>query len=175
MRTSLKMPLTALALAALWACVDSRGATGPRPPSFSRATGDGSPGALYVATNAATLEGWARIRDALASAISPEHLAFFNGLELSVTVGDYHFVHAGVRPGVPLAAQSERDLLWIRADFIGGTAALEKVVVHGHSPVETPVADGRRICVDTGAYATGVLTAVRLYGEERSFIQQTQR
>lgn len=54
MRTSLKMPLTALALAALWACVDSRGATGPRPPSFSRATGDGSPGALYVATNAAT-------------------------------------------------------------------------------------------------------------------------
>src|SRR5260370_19175187 len=54
MRTSLKMPLPALALAALWACVDSRGATGPRPPSFSRATGDGSPGALYVATNAAT-------------------------------------------------------------------------------------------------------------------------
>ncbi len=54
MRTSLKMPLTALALAALWACADSRGVTGPRPPSFSRATGDGSPGALYVANNAAT-------------------------------------------------------------------------------------------------------------------------
>lgn len=54
MSTSLKMPLTALALAALWACADSREGTGPRPPSFSRATSDGSPGALYVATNATT-------------------------------------------------------------------------------------------------------------------------
>lgn len=52
MKTSLKTPLTALALAALWACGDSREATGPRPPSFSRATGDGSRGAVYVATNA---------------------------------------------------------------------------------------------------------------------------
>ena len=54
MKTSLKIPLTALALAALWACTDSRDASGPRPPSFSRAAGDGSPGALYVATNATT-------------------------------------------------------------------------------------------------------------------------
>src|SRR5712691_9295294 len=54
MSTSLKMPLTALALAGLWACADSRQATGPRLPSFSRAVGDGSPGALYAATNATT-------------------------------------------------------------------------------------------------------------------------
>lgn len=124
-----------------------------------------------VASNAATTEDWTRVRDALAIALPPEHLAFFSTLELSITLGDYLFVHAGVRPGVPLDAQSERDLLWIRADFLGGTSLFDKVVVHGHTPAEAPLGDGRRIGVDTGAYATGILTAARLCGEEQSFIQ----
>ena len=99
------------------------------------------------------------------------HRAFLDRLSLTLTVGDYLFAHAGVRPGVPLDAQADRDLIWIRYDFLESDADFGKVVVHGHTPSETPEARKNRINVDTGVYFTGVLTAVRLEGETRRFLQ----
>jgi len=81
------------------------------------------------------------------------------------------FVHAGVRPGVPLEQQDERDLLWIRADFLNHKRSLGKRIVHGHTPVEAPYVSDHRIGIDTGAYATGVLTALKLNGDKVSFLQ----
>lgn len=107
-------------------------------------------------------EAWETARLAFGKVLPPAHTHFYETLELMLTVGDYAFVHAGVRPGVPLARQVERDLLWIRAEFLQSTARFEKIIVHGHTPMEEPQITGRRIGVDTGAYATGLLTAVRL-------------
>ncbi len=118
------------------------------------------------------MQGWASTRDAFARALPPEHLSLLSNLQLFATVGDYIFVHAGVRPGVALEHQDAHDLLWIRNEFMDAPRALaDKVVVHGHTPRAEPALGAGRIGVDTGAYATGVLTAVRLEDDRRSFIQ----
>ena len=113
---------------------------------------------------------WVKARDELAAALPPEHLSFLQGLQTWTQMGDYLFVHAGVRPGIAIEDQEERDLLWIRADFLDSPRASPHTVVHGHTPSDGPALGPGRIGVDTGAYATGVLTAVRLEGENRSFI-----
>jgi serine/threonine protein phosphatase 1 len=114
---------------------------------------------------------WERVRDAFAKTLPEAHLAFFRGLELVRIVGDYAFVHAGVRPRLPLEAQSEHDLLWIRYEFLQDPGPFEKVIVHGHTPAREPEMLKHRLGLDTGAFATGVLTAVRLYGEEQRVMQ----
>ena len=116
-------------------------------------------------------EAWVKASEALAEALPPAHLKFYSELELMVTVGDYAFVHAGVRPGVPLARQSERDLLWIRQEFTQAPGRFEKIIVHGHTPMEEPQLTPARIGIDTGVYATGVLTAVRLDGTGPRILQ----
>jgi serine/threonine protein phosphatase 1 len=103
-------------------------------------------------------------------ALPDSHRAFLDRLELSRTVGDYLFVHAGVRPGVALAEQDPRDLIWIRYDFLESDADFDKVVVHGHTPADRPERKANRINVDTGVYFSGVLTAVRLQGESVDFL-----
>ncbi|PZQ62379.1 MAG: serine/threonine protein phosphatase [Phenylobacterium zucineum] len=99
------------------------------------------------------------------------HRAFLSRLQLTLRLGDYLFVHAGVRPGVALDAQSERDLIWIRWEFLEATDDFGRVVVHGHTPSEQPDRRPNRIGVDTGVYFSGVLTAVRLHGEDQRFLQ----
>ena len=84
--------------------------------------------------------------------------------------GRLFFCHAGVRPNVPLARQEETDLLWIRDEFNDFRGAFEKMIVHGHTPVAEPEILTNRINVDTGAYATDVLTCLVLEGRERRFI-----
>jgi len=108
---------------------------------------------------------------AFAEALPQAHLRFFRSLQLSVSFGDYLFVHAGLRPGVPLAAQSEADLIWIRAPFLDHAGSFDKIVVHGHTPGEEPVTRQNRIGIDTGAVFTGRLTALRLEGSSRGFLQ----
>jgi serine/threonine protein phosphatase 1 len=81
------------------------------------------------------------------------------------------FVHAGVRPGVPLQAQTEADLIWIRSPFLDHAGSFDKMVVHGHTPGQVPVMRPNRIGIDTGAVFTGRLTALRLQGGERKFLQ----
>jgi len=104
-------------------------------------------------------------RDAFAARLPPSHRRFLEELELSTEIGDYFVVHAGVRPGIALGAQSPEDLLWIREDFLLSRSDFGKVVVHGHTPTEYVVRRKNRIGIDTGAYATGRLTALVLEGE----------
>ena len=99
------------------------------------------------------------------------HRAFLEGLKLHHTEGDYLFVHAGLKPRVALDDQRERDLLWIRDDFLESTVDHGKTVVHGHSISWEPEVKANRINVDTGAFASGVLTCLVLDGEETSFLQ----
>lgn len=114
---------------------------------------------------------WESAREALVEAMPERHLTFLRGLELSLVSGDYCFVHAGIRPGVPLADQDPVDLLTIRGEFLSAKGPFEKVIVYGHTPSLEPVIERDRIGVDTGAYATGVLTCLRLAGEGSSVIQ----
>lgn len=107
---------------------------------------------------------------AFAEALPERHLRFLSSLRPSFTCGDYFFVHAGVRPGVRLAKQREEDLLWIRDDFLLCEADFGKIVVHGHTPVPEPDIRPHRINIDTGAYATGLLTCLMLEGDKRDFI-----
>jgi serine/threonine protein phosphatase 1 len=110
-------------------------------------------------------------RDELASAMPPAHLEFLNGLQMSFEIGDYFFVHAGVRPGIPLHRQSVEDLMWIREDFLGSDFNFGKVVVHGHTPSQVPTARANRIGVDTGAYITGHLSCAVLENGSCRFLQ----
>jgi serine/threonine protein phosphatase 1 len=116
-------------------------------------------------------EAWVAAAEALVAAIPPQHLKFFRSLEPWCEIGDYVFVHAGLRPGVPLEEQKEKDLMWIREPFLSDPHPLPKVVVHGHTPYRDVYADRRRIGIDTGAFFTGVLTALRLEGASGSVIQ----
>ncbi len=114
--------------------------------------------------------GWEAARAAFAEAIPADHVDFFRETELCMTVGDYFFVHAGVRPGLALAEQSENDLLWSRGEFLNERRPFEKIIVHGHTPAEAAFIGSTRIGVDTGAYATGLLTAARLEGAHQDVI-----
>lgn len=109
-------------------------------------------------------------REAFASVLPLAHLDFLRYLELKISVADYLFVHAGVRPGVPLDAQREADLIWIRDAFLDSSESFGKIVVHGHTPVREPVVRPNRIGIDTGAVFSGRLTALRLQDGERSFL-----
>jgi serine/threonine protein phosphatase 1 len=107
---------------------------------------------------------------ALDRKLPESHREFFRNLQLSFTCGDFFFVHAGVRPGIPLSKQREEDLLWIRYDFLLHEERHEKVIVHGHTPVTRPEVHTNRINIDTGAYATGQLTCLVLEESRISFI-----
>jgi serine/threonine protein phosphatase 1 len=86
------------------------------------------------------------------------HQDFLKKLRNSYVCGDYFFVHAGVRPGIPLSKQHDEDLLWIRQDFLTHAGPFGKIIVHGHTPVTEPQILANRINIDTGAFATGKLT-----------------
>ncbi len=105
------------------------------------------------------------LRDALAERLPPAHLAFLKSLELFVVHGDYAFVHAGIRPGRPLADQQPDDLLWIRSPFLEATWRHEKTIVHGHTIAADIEILPNRIGIDTGAYYSGCLSAVVLSGD----------
>lgn len=106
----------------------------------------------------------------LRRALPESHLRFLGGLALSFTCGDFFLAHAGVRPGVPLNLQSQRDLLWIRDDFLGCQVDFGKIVVHGHTPVSRPDIRPNRINIDTGAYISGRLTCLVLEDEQTRFL-----
>jgi serine/threonine protein phosphatase 1 len=100
----------------------------------------------------------------LAATMPPEHLEFLRRLRLTFTCGDFLFVHAGVRPGIPLSEQREADLLWIRDEFLHSQRNFGKYIVHGHTPVRSAEVLANRANIDTGAYATGNLTLLSIQG-----------
>jgi len=120
-------------------------------------------------------QAWEDVRLAFREALPKDHFAFLESLELTAEFGDYVFVHAGLRPGVALAEQREHDLLWIRDTFLQGQGFFDKVVVHGHTPSPEPYIGDFRIGIDTGAYATGVLTAVRLIDADQTILAASIR
>ena len=102
--------------------------------------------------------------------VPTRHVELLRRLRLTHRVGDYLFVHAGIRPGVPIEAQEDRDLLWIRCEFLDSKDDHGCVVVHGHSITRDVAERDNRIGIDTGAYATGRLTALVLEGATRRYL-----
>ena len=115
-------------------------------------------------------ESQRKVSIALREAMPASHRRFIGGLALSFACGDFFFVHAGVRPGIPLQRQSQRDLLWIRDDFLLHEEDIGMVVVHGHTPMYKPDIRSNRINIDTRAYATGQLTCLILEGDSIGFL-----
>ncbi|MVZ97572.1 serine/threonine protein phosphatase [Sphingorhabdus sp. IMCC26285] len=112
-----------------------------------------------------------QLSERLGSLVPESHLDFIDSFEDQIVIGDYVFVHAGIRPGVPLAEQKPSDLRWIREDFVEQRGDLEKVVVYGHTIYDSVEERGSRIGIDTGAYASAELTAIGLEGGERWYLQ----
>jgi len=102
----------------------------------------------------------ARIR----AAIPASHVEFLRTLPAMVCSEKFVFVHAGIRPGIALEEQDEADLLNIREEFFQAADQLDRWVVHGHTIVDVPKLDGRRLGIDTGAFRSGRLTALRIVG-----------
>jgi serine/threonine protein phosphatase 1 len=102
--------------------------------------------------------------------VPASHVAFLSSFEQWIEIGDYLFVHAGLRPGVALEDQALSDLCWIRDDFLRHRDSFGKMVVHGHSITEDVDERPNRIGIDTGAFATGRLAAIGLEGDERWYL-----
>jgi len=102
--------------------------------------------------------------------VPKEHVEFLESFVDSCRFGDYLFVHAGIRPGIDVDQQSQADLRWIRDPFLFDESDHGFVVVHGHTITDEVEERPNRIGIDTGAYRSGVLTALAVEGNERWFI-----
>ena len=121
-----------------------------------------------------TIESYGVTRDTMADGEADlrRHAAFLAGLPLTHDDGRNLFVHAGIRPGVPLEHQVEHDLLWIREEFLNHARPLQRRVVHGHTIMgPSAVVTTNRVSIDTGAYKSGILTAAVLDGPAVRFLQ----
>ncbi|MEM7780085.1 MAG: metallophosphoesterase family protein [Pseudomonadota bacterium] len=110
----------------------------------------------------------------LPSLIPQSERDYIEGFEEMIVAGDYLFAHAGIDPTVPIEDQSRQDLLWIRDRFLSHEGSLEKVVVHGHTIFKRVMDCGNRIGIDTGAFRSGVLTALVLEADQKRVIQVCQ-
>lgn len=109
-------------------------------------------------------ERLAQVRDAFRKNLSPAHETFIRNLQLSYHVGDYLFVHAGIKPSVPLAKQTRDDMLWIRDPFLKHKGFFEYYIVHGHTPVPTPEIYTNRANIDVSAAAKNSLCCMVVEG-----------
>jgi serine/threonine protein phosphatase 1 len=107
----------------------------------------------------------------LLRAVPNRHQEFLRAMEFSVSFGDFYFCHAGIRPRIALDRQMPEDLIWVRDVFLNHPELHEKVIVHGHTPDAEPEVMPNRVNVDTGAFRTGVLTALVIEGGEKQILQ----
>ncbi len=121
----------------------------------------------------ASLDGAAALAEVRA-AIPSAHVKFLDSFIDSCRFGDYLFVHAGIRPGVELPAQLQSDLRWIREEFLFDDSDHGFVVVHGHTISEEVEERPNRIGIDTGAYRSGVLTALAIENDRRWYVDTRQ-
>ena len=108
--------------------------------------------------------------DIVRAVVPAEHVEFLDTFVDSCRFGDYLFVHAGIRPGIPVDQQSQSDLRWIRDPFLFDDSDHGFVVVHGHTICDEVDERPNRIAIDTGAYRSGILTALAIEGGERWLI-----
>ena len=111
------------------------------------------------------------MRDAPRAKRPDAHLDFLRSLRRYHVEGEYAFVHAGIKPGVPLADQVDDDVLWIRGEFLETRADHGKCIVHGHTITDDIEVRPNRIGIDTGAYFSGTLSCLVLDGEARAVLQ----
>jgi serine/threonine protein phosphatase 1 len=125
------------------------------------------PAALATMSEAAAIK-------AIRAKVPKTHEEFLSSFADTFRFGDYLFVHAGIRPGLGIAEQTQADLRWIREPFLGDTKDHGFVVVHGHTISKKVEERGNRIGLDTGAYRTGVLTALAVEGTDRWFLDTSR-
>lgn len=113
-----------------------------------------------------------RALEQIVEAVPRSHTAFLESFADTFRFGDFLMVHAGIRPGVPLHNQTQEDLHWIREPFLSDQRNHGFVVVHGHTIVEDVDEQPNRIAIDTGAYRSGLLSAIGIEGTERWFLQE---
>ena len=106
--------------------------------------------------------GLERLAALTRESVPQRHVDYLRSLPSLLTIGRIVFVHAGIRPGVPLDEQSDEDLLWIREPFLSRGPELPVVVVHGHTPAPQVSHGKGRICIDTAAFATGHLAVLKI-------------
>jgi serine/threonine protein phosphatase 1 len=112
----------------------------------------------------------AKVHADACAAVPPAHVDFLNGLPTMHQAGEALFVHAGLRPGVPLVEQTETDLLWIRDPFLIEVASFGPLVVHGHTAIDAATHYGNRLNLDSGAAYGGPLSAVVIEGREAALL-----
>lgn len=103
-----------------------------------------------------------RPREEWKVALPTAHVTWLRNLVLTHREGNYLFVHAGIRPGVPLTQQSRDDLTTMRHPFLSTEQDLGVIVVHGHSSSASVPILSNRIELDTGAGMGGKLTCAVL-------------
>jgi serine/threonine protein phosphatase 1 len=113
--------------------------------------------------------------ESIRAAIPREHVEFLRSFADTCRFGDYLFVHAGIRPRVAIEEQIQSDLRWIREPFLADETDHGCVVVHGHTIREDVEERINRIGIDTGAYRTGVLTALAIEGDQRWYLDTRER
>ena len=145
---------------------------GDRPTAAIFHRGGGRETLMSYGVAADEYDSW-DLGDVIAAAtrvVPKAHIDFLRAFRPAYRLGDYFFTHAGVRPGIALDDQDETDLRWIRSDFIESTADFGAVVVHGHTIRDEVEERANRIGIDTGAFASGRLTAIGLQGTDRWYL-----
>lgn len=142
--------------------------------NFLRYGGDETVLSYPVDAQAFRAADFAEAQTLMSEAVPREDIEFIEGFEDFVVVGDYLFVHAGIRPGAAIEDQSVKDLRWIREPFLSHSGWHGHVVVHGHSIADEPELSHNRIGIDTGAYMSGRLTALGIEGDQRWLIETSE-
>ena len=141
---------------------------------FARAGGRETILSYGVATDVYDRTDFDDLSELIRAHLPQEHVDFLARLEDVVEIGDYAFVHAGIRPGVPLKDQRASHLRWIRSEFLDHRGTHPKMIVHGHTITDRVDERPNRIGIDTGAYESGRLTAIGLDGDQRWFIDTSE-
>ena len=142
---------------------------------FMRIGGDATVASYWDNEDSLADATFEEVAERLPQLVPAEHVAFLGTGEDIIEIGDYAFVHAGIRPGIPLEKQSLSDLRWIRDEFLDNLADHGKMIVHGHSITAEPDEQANRIGVDVGAFRSGTLAALALEGEQRWFLYAREK
>ncbi|KGB54060.1 Metallophosphoesterase [Sphingopyxis sp. LC81] len=138
---------------------------------FMRIGGEATVRSYWNSEASLTAASFEEVAEQLPSMVPQAHVEFLGSGEDVIAIGDYVFVHAGIRPGVPLERQELADLRWIRDEFLGDERDHGMMIVHGHTIQDEVDECVNRIGIDTGAYKSGVLTAIVLEGSERRYLK----